>query len=55
MKNPISFAKRMKAYDIRVSDVTNLLFEWPIKKAPRLALPFFIFLAVLVLVFILLG
>ena len=47
MKNPISFAKRMKAYDIRVSDVTNLLFEWPIKKAPRLALPFFIFLAVL--------
>ena len=29
------------------SNLTSLLFEWPIKKAPRLALPLFIFLAVL--------
>jgi hypothetical protein len=47
MKNPISFATRIKAYDIGVANVTNLLFEWPIRKAPRLALPFFIFFAAL--------
>lgn len=36
-----------KGHGIRVQRLTTLLFEWPIKTSPRLALPLFIFLAVL--------
>ena len=47
MKTILSCKRPIKTHEIRVSDVTRLLFEWPIKKAPRLTLPLFIFLAVL--------
>ncbi len=47
MKKMLSCTTPIKTHEIRVSDVTRLLFEWPIKKAPRLTLPLFIFLAVL--------
>jgi hypothetical protein len=43
MKKNSSLAETIKKHDI----LTRLLFEWPIKTAPRIALPLFIFLAAL--------
>lgn len=47
MISPTIATKKIQGHDICVSNVTRLLFEWPIKKAPRLALPLFILLALL--------